>query len=255
MPNVTQQTHAAVGAVGSTELAGSVASADMSILGMFMQADLVVKAVMLGLLISSFISWAIIFDKIVRLKDINRRSKKFEQDFWSTEAVENFYENVKRRTKHPFAIVFMAAMEEWLLSGKGAKIRTGVAALAPSGLERIAKVMSVSRNRELEKIERGLSYLATVGSAAPFVGLFGTVWGIMNSFQSIAFANNTSLAVVAPGIAEALLATAIGLFAAIPSVIAYNRFSADLGRLSGHLEDFEIEFMAMLSRQAEEGRY
>ncbi len=252
--NVTTETSAAVGEVasGTIEAAGAVMH-DMSIWGMFLQADFVVKAVMISLLLASFWCWALIFEKMARFGDVRNRASRFEKDFWSADNLESFYEKIKRRGKHPFSVVFMAAMEEWFRSGKDARQR-GVSALAPSGIDRIAKVMSVSRNRELEKLERGLGFMASVGSAAPFVGLFGTVWGIMNSFQSIAFSNNTSLAVVAPGIAEALLATAIGLFAAIPAVLAYNRFSSQLGKIAGSIEDFEVEFLALLSRQADEAR-
>jgi biopolymer transport protein TolQ len=238
----------AVDAVGATELAGNVAQADMSAWGMFMQADLVVKFVMIALIMASIWTWAIIFDKIMRFKTIKQRSAKFESDFWSADALDGFYEKVKRRANHPYAIVFMAAMEEWFRSSK----TTGRARLSGAGMkERIAQIMGVARNRELDELEKGLGFLATVGSSAPFIGLFGTVWGIMNSFQSIAVSKNTSLAVVAPGIAEALLATAIGLFAAIPAVIAYNRFNGELNKFAGRLEDFSVEFEALLSRQTE----
>lgn len=225
--------------------------ADLSLWGMFLQADLVVKAVMVGLLLASFWCWAVIFEKIARFSDLKKRAARFEQDFWSAETLESYYDHVKRHSRHPFAVVFMAAIEEWFRTGKDAR---NSGALAPSAIDRIAKVMGVARNRELEKLERGLGFLASIGSAAPFIGLFGTVWGIMNSFQSIAYSNNTSLAVVAPGIAEALLATAIGLFAAIPAVIAYNRFSSELANYAGDLEDFETEFLALLSRQTEKAR-
>jgi biopolymer transport protein TolQ len=233
-------------------VAHAATAGDMSMIGMFMQADLVVKAVMISLLIASFWSWAIIFEKIARFKAIKANAVRFEQEFWASDALDQLYDRVmKKRASHPFTVVFCAAMEEWFRSGRNAQRKTAV--LAASGIERISKIMSVSRNRELEQVEKGLGFLATVGSAAPFIGLFGTVWGIMNSFQSIAFSNNTSLAVVAPGIAEALLATAIGLFAAIPAVIAYNKFSAELGKFAGRMEDFEIEFAALISRQTEQG--
>ncbi len=231
--------------------AAHMGAADMSIIGMFMQADLVVKAVMISLLVASFWSWALIFEKIARFKSVKMKAARFEQEFWASNALDQLYDQIKKRGDHPFTVVFCSAMEEWFRSGRATQRKT--TALAASGIDRISKIMSVARNRELEKIERGLGFLATVGSAAPFVGLFGTVWGIMNSFQSIAFSNNTSLAVVAPGIAEALLATAIGLFAAIPAVIAYNKFSAELGKFAGRMEDFEIEFAALISRQTEQG--
>jgi biopolymer transport protein TolQ len=248
---VMQQMSAAVDPVASAELAGKVAH-DMSAWGMFMQADLVVKTVMIMLLLASFWCWALIFEKISKLGSLKSKAAAFENEFWAAETLESFYEKTKRRPKHPFAIAFMGAMEEWFRTSKGRSKPSSV--LMPSSIERIAKIMSVSRNRELDKLERGLGFLATVGSSAPFIGLFGTVWGIMNSFQSIAFSNNTSLAVVAPGIAEALLATAIGLFAAIPAVIAYNKFSGEISKYAGQLEDFETEFLTLLSRQVDEAR-
>lgn len=240
----------AVESVGAAEIAGNVAQTDMSAWGMFMQADLVVKFVMISLILASIWTWAIIFDKMMRFKSIKQRSAKFESDFWSADALDSFYEKVKRRANHPYAVVFMAAMEEWFRSsGKSGNARMR---LSGAGLkERISQIMGVARNRELDELEKGLGFLATVGSSAPFIGLFGTVWGIMNSFQNIAVSKNTSLAVVAPGIAEALLATAIGLFAAIPAVIAYNRFNGELNKLAGRLEDFSVEFEALLSRQTE----
>lgn len=251
MTGQTQELSAAVDPVAAAQLAGSVMH-DMSVWGMFMQADLVVKGVMLMLLFASFWCWALIFEKISKFATLKAKAAGFESEFWSAETLESFYEKAKRRPKHPFLTTFMVAMDEWFRSNKGGRIRGG--ALMPSSIDRIAKVMSVTRNRELAKLEKGLGFLATVGSSAPFIGLFGTVWGIMNSFQSIAFSNNTSLAVVAPGIAEALLATAIGLFAAIPAVIAYNKFSNELAKYAGHLEDFEVEFLALISRQADEMR-
>ena len=239
----------AVDAVGATDMAGNIAQTDMSAWGMFLQADFVVKAVMISLMMASIWTWAIIFDKTMRFKMIKQRSTKFESDFWAAEALDGFYEKVKRRASHPYAVVFMAAMEEWFRSnGKsGTRMRLSGAGLK----ERIGQIMGVARNRELDELEKGLGFLATVGSSAPFIGLFGTVWGIMNSFQNIAVSKNTSLAVVAPGIAEALLATAIGLFAAIPAVIAYNRFNGELNKLAGRMEDFSVEFEALLSRQTE----
>ena len=250
--SATTHASAAVESVtGATDLAGTAAM-DMSAWGMFMHADIIVKAVMILLLLASFWSWAIIFAKIARFGDVKSKTARFEQEFWSADTLDSFYEKMKRRATHPLAVVFMAAMEEWLRSGKSRS--RGSAVLAASSLDRIAKVMSVARNREVERLEKGLGFLGSIGSSAPFIGLFGTVWGVMTSFQGIAHANNTSLAVVAPGIAEALMATAIGLFAAIPSVIAYNRFSGELDKITGNIEDFEIEFLALLSRQSDEAR-
>jgi biopolymer transport protein TolQ len=248
----TQQMSAAIDPVAAAELAGKVMH-DMSVWGMFMQADIVVKAVMIMLLLASFWCWAIIFEKLSKFGMLKSKASNFESEFWAAETLESYYEKSKRRQKHPFISIFVAAMDEWFRTNKQVRSRSN-AALMPSSIDRIAKIMSVTRNRELAKLERGLGFLATVGSSAPFIGLFGTVWGIMNSFQSIGASNNTSLAVVAPGIAEALLATAIGLFAAIPAVIAYNKFSGELNKYAGQLEDFEVEFLTLISRQADEAR-
>ncbi|MGB1540054.1 MAG: MotA/TolQ/ExbB proton channel family protein, partial [Rickettsiales bacterium] len=179
---------------------------------------------------------------------------RFEKEFWSAGAIDKFYEKVKKRGNHPMVHVFIAAMEEWYRSRKDARPPVGNDPSLRVGVrDRVAQVMLITRNREIEKLERGLSFLATTGSAAPFVGLFGTVWGIMNSFTSIAISKNTTLAVVAPGIAEALLATAIGLFAAIPAVIGYNKFAGELDRFAGRMEDFSTEFTTLLSRQLDNG--
>ena len=243
----------AVTPVDATTLTGSATTHhDMTAIGMFMNADFIVQGIILMLLLASFWSWAIIFEKWARFKTVKIKANKFENDFWSSEALDKFHEKIKKKANHPMAHVFMAAMEEWFrsrmqnLSSVSMAARTGVR-------ERINQIMVVARNREIDKLENGLGFLATVGSSAPFVGLFGTVWGIMNSFQSIAVSKNTSLAVVAPGIAEALFATAIGLFAAIPAVIAYNKFSSELDNFAGKLEDFSTEFNTLLSRQIESG--
>lgn len=243
----------AVTPVQSTEVVGSVSTSlamqDISILGMFMHADLVVKSVMILLLIASFWSWAIMFDKYIRFKALRMHSHRFEKEFWSAGAIDKFYEKIKKRANHPLAHVFIAAMEEWYRSRKDLTTASSSSQLRVGVRERVAQVMLISRNREAEKLENGLGFLATVGSSAPFIGLFGTVWGIMNSFTSIAAAKNITLAVVAPGIAEALLATAIGLFAAIPAVIGYNKFSGEMDRFSMRMEDFSTEFNTLLSRQ------
>lgn len=231
----------------ATELAGSVAHHDMSLFGLFMQADFIVKSVMLMLVASSIWSWAIIFNKYTRFKMLKRQSDKFEESFWSGDMLEALYERVKQAADHPMAMVFVAGMHEWLTHDT--QRMGGQHALRVGLKERIAQAMGVARNRSIEKLEAGLSFLATVGSTAPFVGLFGTVWGIMNSFQSIAMTKNTTLAVVAPGIAEALFATAVGLFAAIPAVIYYNKFSNDLNRFASRVDDFAQEFAAILSRE------
>jgi biopolymer transport protein TolQ len=249
MTGTTHQSAAVESVTGVADVAGNV-TMDMSAWGMFLHADIVVKTIMVGLLLASFWSWAIIFQKMARFGDVKSKSTRFEQEFWSAETLDGFYEKIKRRATHPMAVVFMAAMEEWLRSGK-ARTRGGMT-LATGSMDRIAKVMSVARNREIEILEKNMGFLMAVASSALLVGLFGTVWGIMTSFQSIAHANNTSLAVVAPGIAEALFATAVGLFAAIPAMVAFNRFSSELDKIAGKIEDFETEFLTLLSRQADE---
>ena len=246
---MTDTVNTAVTPVDSVTLAGSATtSIDMSIMGMFWHADTLVKIVMLMLIAASFWSWAIIIDKHFRFKTIKAKTNKFEQDFWSSEALDKFHDTIKKRANHPIAILFMAAMDEWFRA-RVRNVSMMDLSARQSLTDRINHVMQVTRNRELDTLESGLGFLATVGSTAPFVGLFGTVWGIMHSFQSIAASKNTSLVVVAPGIAEALFATAIGLFAAIPAVIFYNKFSNELNRLTGKLEDFSTEFNTLLSRQ------
>jgi biopolymer transport protein TolQ len=238
--------------VDPTQLAGSLPPADLSLLGLFMQADIVVKLVMLALLFASFWSWAIIFEKAMRLKRLNGRAGQFEESFWSGGSLEELFDRISNRPTDPMASIFVAAMREWRRSAsKGLLVSDQLRA----GLQqRIDRVMQITLGREMEQVERQMVFLASVGAAAPFVGLFGTVWGIMNSFASIAASKNTSLAVVAPGIAEALLATALGLVAAIPAVLAYNKLSNDLGRYALKLDTFAGEFGAILSRQLEEKR-
>jgi biopolymer transport protein TolQ len=221
------------------------ASADlMSPLNLFLQADAVVKAVMLGLLLASIWTWAIIFTHSIRLRRINRGTDRFERDFWATNDIDAFH-NSRANDRLPIAAVMSAAMDEWRRSTKTAQVdRAGTR-------ERLASRMNAAVATELDRLSDRLNILATVGSVAPFVGLFGTVWGIMRSFTAIAGSNNTSLAVVAPGIAEALFATAIGLFAAIPAVIAYNRLTHGLDRLEAKLSRFADRFHATLSRELE----
>lgn len=242
----------AVDPVAAADVANIAANTphDMSFIGMFLHAEPAVQVVMALLLFSSFWGWAIIFDKWMTFRSIKRKTDKFETDFWASEALDKFHERVKKRANHPMASIFAAGMEEWFR----AKIRDLSAANLTQKLgvrERVNQIMLVARNREIEKLENGLGFLATVGSSAPFVGLFGTVLGIMHSFSAIAVSKNTSLVSVAPGIAEALFATAIGLFAAIPAVIAYNKFSNELDKFAGKLEDFCVEFNTLLSRQIE----
>ncbi len=221
--------------------------AELSLVELFLQAHIVVKIVIVGLLLASIWSWAIIIDKWLLYSRVRRQMTRFESVFWSGQSLEELYRSLSGG-KSPTAIasVFIAAMREWKRS-----FETG--ASSPIGLQnRIDKVLDVAIGRETERLERRLLFLATVGSSAPFIGLFGTVWGIMTSFQAIAASKNTALAVVAPGIAEALLATALGLLAAIPAVVAYNKFSNDASKISQRLEGFADEFSAILSRQIDE---
>ena len=216
----------------------------MSPLNLFMQADIVVKLVMVGLLLASVWTWAIIFTHAIRLKRVNRQTDAFEKDFWAAKDIDAFHARHSEKDL-PIAVVMSAAMDEWSRSTRTATVdRAGTR-------ERLASRMNAAVAAELDRLGDRLNILATVGSVAPFVGLFGTVWGIMRSFTAIAGANNTSLAVVAPGIAEALFATAIGLFAAIPAVIAYNRLTHGLDRLEAKLGRFADRFHATLSRELE----
>jgi biopolymer transport protein TolQ len=242
----------AVSPVTATDLAGSAAPMDLSVIGMFMHADFVVKAIIIGLLLASFWCWAIVFDKWLTFKNAKAKGERFEKEFWQADELDSFYERTKKKKlAHPFAQVFLAAMDEWYRSQQTQTSGKGPMAQRMGMRERMFQVMMVTRNREMDRIAKGIGVLASIGSSAPFIGLFGTVWGIMNSFQSIAMSKNTSLAIVAPGIAEALFATAIGLFAAIPAVIAYNKFAGDLDKFDGRLEDFSVEFNTLLSRQLE----
>jgi len=229
----------APGAVG-------MASSDLSLIGLFLQAHLVVKIVMLGLVLASIWVWAIIIDKTILFQRMKRQMDRFESTFWSGQSLEELYRSLSSRPNHAMAAIFVAAMREWKRSYEGG-------ARSFAGLtQRLDKVMDVTIAREVERLESRLLVLATVGSAGPFIGLFGTVWGIMTSFQSIAASKNTSLAVVAPGIAEALFATAIGLIAAIPATIFYNKFVSQVNRQALRLEGFADEFSAILSRQIDE---
>ncbi|HMA74191.1 MAG TPA: protein TolQ [Xanthobacteraceae bacterium] len=223
-----------------------VAPSDLSIFTLFWQAHWIVKSVMIGLMACSVWVWAIAVDKTILYSRTNRAMDGFEQTFWSGQSLEELYRMVSSRPNHSMAALFVAAMREWKRSFEGAP-------RSFAGLQlRIEKVMDVTIMREIERLERRLLVLATVGSAGPFIGLFGTVWGIMTSFQSIAASKNTSLAVVAPGIAEALFATAIGLVAAIPATIFYNKFSSEVNKQAQRLEGFADEFAAILSRQIDE---
>ena len=225
----------------------AVQAGDFGLWHMFWQAHIVVKIVMLGLVLASVWCWAIVFEKFVAFKRMDRSMDRFEQNFWSGQSLEDLYTMMGARPAHGMAAVFMAAMREWKRSQESA-MRAGFTGVQ----SRIDRVMDVQLQRELERLEGRLLFLATIGSAGPFIGLFGTVWGIMNSFAAIAVSKNTNLAVVAPGLAEALFATALGLLAAIPAVIFYNKFSADVTRMGARLENFADEFSAIISRQLDE---
>ncbi len=235
------------------ESIGESFDGDLSIFGLFLQADLIVKVVMLILLAASVWSWTLIFDKRRVLGKLNRRAAKFEDAFWSGEALDKLYTRVKKSPEDPMLSTFSAGMEEW---------QTGTASGFPNGdrlqaslHQRVERAMMVAIGKEMQRLEKGMTFLASVGSTAPFIGLFGTVWGIMNSFSSIAASNNTSLAVVAPGIAEALFATALGLVAAIPAVIFYNLFTTSLNRYADRLETFSTEFSTILSRHMDQQQH
>jgi len=235
--------------IDSVTLGGSVEAVNLSVWGLFWSAHWIVKAVIAILVMASVWSWAIIFEKVVRMRWLTRKATRFEDAFWSGGSLDELYDQVGQRPNSPIAAVFSAAMREWRRS---LSRRVAGASLTGSLQARIDRVMHVTVSREMERLERYMAFLASVGSTAPFIGLFGTVWGIMNSFQSIAASKQTTLAVVAPGIAEALFATALGLVAAIPAVVAYNKLSNDLNRYAGRLEAFSGEFSAILSRQIEE---
>ena len=232
----------------SLETSLTVTSHDLSIWGLFLAADMVVKAVMLMLVLASIWSWAIIFEKLKTIRKENRLADDFEDEFWSGGAIDRLYDDLGAEPDGMMPRVFSAAMREWRRTGaRGNGEKNSV-----SINQRIDRTMAVTISKEISLMEKGMTFLASVGSVAPFVGLFGTVWGIMNSFQSIAQSKNTSLAVVAPGIAEALFATALGLAAAIPAVVAYNRFSSQIENLASRLETFSGEFSTILSRQLDE---
>jgi biopolymer transport protein TolQ len=221
----------------------------ISIVSLFMRADPIVKTVFALLLLASLWSWAIIINKGMALGRLRRRADRFEKTFWSGLSLDELYQQFSQHTDHPMAAVFVSALREWRRAFEAGPPRE---VLLPGIKDRIDKAMSVTIMRETDGVERQLGFLATVGATAPFVGLFGTVWGIMNSFSAIAARHDTTLAVVAPGIAEALFATAMGLLAAIPAVIFYNRYVNEIGRYTNRLDGFADEFSAILSRQLDE---
>jgi biopolymer transport protein TolQ len=240
---------AADAAVTGSAVAMTPVEGGMSIWDMFWKADLIVMVVMVMLIVTSIWCWTIIINKFQKVRSLNKQAESFEEAFWSGGSLDQLYERVSNRIKDPLTAVFASAMREWRRSVSKGFVASD---LKTTMQQRIDRVMQVTIGREMEKIERHMGFLASVGSTAPFVGLFGTVWGIMNSFQSIAISQNTSLAVVAPGIAEALFVTALGLVAAIPAVIAFNKLSNDINRYGNRLDTFSSEFMSIISRQLEE---
>ncbi len=236
--------------VDAVTLGGSVAATDFSMFSLFLRADVVVKAVIIGLLLASIWCWTIIFQKIVNLRRLNAQASQFESDFWSGGSVDDLYDGIGSHPPDPMSAIFVAAMRELRRAeAKGTRSPNG----DQVGLsDRAERVMQIAVTREMDHVERHMTFLASTGATAPFIGLFGTVWGIMNSFQAIAASKNTSLAVVAPGIAEALFATALGLLAAIPAVIAFNKLSKDIDRYAARLDTFTGEFSSIISRQMEE---
>ncbi|MDB5393248.1 MAG: tolQ [Rhodospirillales bacterium] len=237
-------------AVDATQIVppAGMAPNDFSVIGLFMQADNVVKAIMIGLLVWSIFSLAIMFEKWVRLRTLNARGDRFEDAFWSGGSLDTLYERVAKKVRDPMVATFVAGMREWKLASERGGSNGG---LHGNLQQRVDRVMAVTIGREMAQVEKYMNVLATAGSTATFVGLAGTVYGIMSSFTSIASQQNTSLAVVAPGIAEALLSTLLGLVVAIPAVMAYNKFASDIGRYGERLDGFSAEFSAILSRHLE----
>jgi biopolymer transport protein TolQ len=219
----------------SSQAVGLASSADFSLVNLFIRADIIVKSVIIILIACSIYSWAIIIDKIKHFKKINILSEEFEEKFWRSKSAETFYNSLPSNVDDPMTSLFKESMQGLLKS----KSKTNLA-------EKMGGILEVGIEKQMSKIEKGFTFLATVGSTAPFIGLFGTVWGIMNSFQSIAISRNTSLAIVAPGIAEALFATALGLLAAIPAVVAYNRFNNDSKKYFQKLESFSKRFLSII---------
>ncbi len=219
----------------SSQAVGLASSADFSIINLFIRADIIVKSVIIILIACSIYSWAIIIEKFKLFKKINISSDEFEIKFWKSRSAETFYKDLPKNIDDPMAIIFKASMEAALKTRSKSNLN-----------DRLSNLLEINIEKQMSKIEKSYTFLATVGSTAPFIGLFGTVWGIMNSFQSIAISRNTSLAIVAPGIAEALFATALGLLAAIPAVIAYNKFNNDAKKYSQKLENFSKRFLTII---------
>ena len=219
----------------TSQAVGLASSTDFSIPQLFIRADLIVKSVIIILIVSSIYSWAIIFEKMRLFKKINSSSQDFENKFWKSKSAESFYNNLPTNVEDPMTNVFKSSMQVLLKSKRSSTLD-----------EKMSNMLEINIGQQMEKIEKKYTFLATVGSTAPFIGLFGTVWGIMNSFQSIAISRNTSLAIVAPGIAEALFATALGLLAAIPAVVAFNKFTSDSKKYSQKLENFSKRFLSII---------
>jgi len=221
----------------ATQVVGLGGSTDFSLIQLFLRADFVVKSVIIILIVASIFSWALIFEKYRLFKKIEKSTASFEEKFWKSRSAESFYNSLTNREKDPVANIFQSAMAELIKTkSKSSSVQSN----------RVSRIIEISADREIKLIEKHFTFLATVGSTAPFIGLFGTVWGIMNSFQSIAISRNTSLAIVAPGIAEALFATALGLLAAIPAVIAYNKFNSDSKKYSSRIENFSKRFISII---------
>ena len=221
----------------ATQVVGLGGATDFSLIQLFLRADFIVKSVIIILIAASVYSWALIFEKYKLFKKIDKSTTSFEEKFWKSRSAENFYNNLTNREKDPVANIFQSAMAELI------KTKTKSSSVQSV---RVSRVIEISADKEIKLIEKHFTFLATVGSTAPFIGLFGTVWGIMNSFQSIAISRNTSLAIVAPGIAEALFATALGLLAAIPAVIAYNKFNSDSQRYFSRVDNFCKRFLSII---------
>ena len=219
----------------SSQAIGLASSADFSLVNLFIRADIIVKSVIVLLIACSIYSWAVIIEKQRLFKKINQSSDEFETKFWNSKSAESFYNNLPANIDDPMALVFKDAMQSLLKKKTKVDLNNRMTTMLETGIE-----------KQISKISKGFTFLATVGSTAPFIGLFGTVWGIMNSFQSIAISRNTSLAIVAPGIAEALFATALGLLAAIPAVIAYNKFNNDSIKYTQKLENFSKRFLTII---------
>ncbi len=221
----------------ATQVVALGGSTDFSLIQLFIRADFVVKSVIIILIAASIFSWALIFDKYRLFKKIEKSTDSFEDKFWKSKSAESFYNSLTNRDKNPIANIFQNAMAELI------KTKSKSSSIQAS---RVGRVIEISADKEIKLIEKNFTFLATVGSTAPFIGLFGTVWGIMNSFQSIAISRNTSLAIVAPGIAEALFATALGLLAAIPAVVAYNKFNSDSKKYTSRIENFSKRFISII---------